>query len=400
MAARRPAFEVALGASAIGVTTHESPAMAGRAYTEAYLTQPVLMGHAMALGGHLGLLATIDLEGATLARGELTPGIYGEGYHDRRHPHTYSHEIVASAESALWPRARVSVAAGKGFAPFGTDDPMMRPFEKYPANHHLAQILERWVAMAAARIGPVIAEAGTFDGDEPVRPWAWPRISRFGNSYAGRLTLVPAPAIELQGSAASVISPEVAPGGGLDQRKLSASARYEAALAPGTRRYALLEWEQTDEVSHGVRAFRYQSVLAEAFGQRRGIGAGLRYERTTRPEEERLANPFRTPVPPSDANIIGITQWTTVTAALSADPWYARRVSVAPFLEIGRATPRAVLRPTGFDPLSVYGNSRIWIVSVGARLRLGDTMHRMGRYGVAASDLHHGAPESTMHMPM
>ena len=33
-----------------------------------------------------------------------------------------------------------SLSAGKGFAPFGTDDPMSRPIFRYPVNHHLAQI--------------------------------------------------------------------------------------------------------------------------------------------------------------------------------------------------------------------------------------------------------------------
>ena len=50
--------------------------------------------------------------------------------------------------------ARVSLSIGKGFAPFGTDDPMVRPFVRYPVNHHLSQILERGVAIAAGRAMP------------------------------------------------------------------------------------------------------------------------------------------------------------------------------------------------------------------------------------------------------
>ena len=42
-----------------------------------------------------------------------------------------------------------SLSAGKGFAPYGTDDPMSRRMVKFPANHHLSQLLERWVAAAA-----------------------------------------------------------------------------------------------------------------------------------------------------------------------------------------------------------------------------------------------------------
>ena len=66
---------------------------------------------------------------------------------------------------------------------------MVRPFLRYPVNHHLAQILERALAIAALRAGPVFAEAGLFNGDEPERPGQGPRIGgRFGDSWSGRLT--------------------------------------------------------------------------------------------------------------------------------------------------------------------------------------------------------------------
>ena len=89
-----------------------------------------------------------NLEGWTLDRGELNAGVWGEGYVDRRHPHTFLHELILSATTSL-AGFDASLSAGRGFAPFGTDDPMVRPFVKYPANHHLAQILERWVAIGA-----------------------------------------------------------------------------------------------------------------------------------------------------------------------------------------------------------------------------------------------------------
>jgi len=63
--------------------------------------------------------------------------------------------------SGAFARLGVSLAAGKGFVPFGTDDPMTRPFAAYPVNHHLAQILERYVAIAAVSAGPVIVEGKT-----------------------------------------------------------------------------------------------------------------------------------------------------------------------------------------------------------------------------------------------
>src|SRR6266498_4964828 len=95
----------------------------------------------------------------------------------------------------------VSISAGKGFAPFGSDDPMNRPALAFPANHHWSQILERAVAVAGVRAGPVTLEAALFNGDEPERPGQWPRISgRFGDSRSGRATLALGRAVQLEGS--------------------------------------------------------------------------------------------------------------------------------------------------------------------------------------------------------
>ena len=176
---------IQLGAQAIGVVTRESPAIHGHDLTEGYLTQPVLMGQFSPWGELFSLKTTLDFEGATMKRGELNAGITGEGYIDRRHPHTYLHELLVSSAKrfGMSSVSGVSVTVGKGFAPFGTDDPMTRPFEKYPINHHLSQILERAVTIAAARTRFVSGEIGLFNGDEPERPGQWPRISgRFGDS--------------------------------------------------------------------------------------------------------------------------------------------------------------------------------------------------------------------------
>ncbi len=108
---------------------------------------------------------TLNFERWTLDLGELNAGIWGEGYVDRRHPHTFVHELVATLQGRML-GLDLSVTGGKGFAPFGTDDPMVRPFVKYPANHHLAQILERGVLIAAVRRGALLLEGGIFNGDE------------------------------------------------------------------------------------------------------------------------------------------------------------------------------------------------------------------------------------------
>src|SRR5688572_20075649 len=169
------------------------------------------MLHAAPLAGRLAVDAMLNFEGLTLEDGQLAPGNWGEGFVDRRHPHTYVHEVIVAAPDLLGSRGRgyaLSLAAGKGFAPFGTDDPMSRPGVRYPINHHLAQVLERVVGIAALRAGPLIVEAGLFNGDEPEQPDQWPMVKRFGDSWAVRVTTLPAAGIEVQASYAHVRSEE------------------------------------------------------------------------------------------------------------------------------------------------------------------------------------------------
>src|ERR1051326_386258 len=157
--AKVDAQSVGVMAQAIPLVTRADPTAGRRSLTEGYLSQPLVMAHAAY--GVWRTEGTLNLEGLTIDRGELSTGAYGEGYVDRRHPHAYLHELVAGAQEAAGDAA-VSLFAGRGFVPFGSDDPMMRPMVKYPVNHHLAQVLERLVAVGAVRHGPLGGGAGTF----------------------------------------------------------------------------------------------------------------------------------------------------------------------------------------------------------------------------------------------
>jgi hypothetical protein len=402
----RPGARLSVDATLLGVRALRSAAE-GRTLTEGYVTQPVVMGHAPLWGGRLRLTGTLNLEALTLARGQLTPGIYGEGFVDRRHPHTLVHEAVLSAEGrplgARFGALRASAAAGKGFVPFGTDDPMLRPFALFPVNHHLAQLLERYVAMAGVRVPGAMLEGARFGGDEPAGPYDWPRASRFGEAWSARATLLPLELVrtavpgtlELSGSRAEVPSPEDPTGQGLDQRKSSLAARWASAdavtLAPAGG-YALVEWARTDERSGPRRAFRYQSVLAEgAVWRPAGLGPlggtlsiAARAERTGRPEEERLVDPFRTVRPHFEQNVLGITEWRILTLAAALHP-RAGRLRVAPFVEAARARPRALVRPSVFEPQLFYRARVQWTLAAGLRVGAGRPHARMGRYGVAAA---------------
>ena len=380
MAAQEPLRHRISGQLLLALTGAD-PVPGGHALTELRVVQPALM---LRLDGpsRLGLLATLNLEGATIPSGELTPGTWGEGLIDRRHPHTYVHELMITADDLLGRTdgpTNVSLAAGKGFAPFGTDDPMGRPVLRYPVNHHFAQILERAVAIAAVRRGPVRAELGLFNGDEPERPGQWPRAgARFGDSWSVRLTGEPLRGLELQGSHAQVHSPEHRPGAGTDQRKWSLSARWEGRVA-GNEGYAMAEWARTSE-AEGF--FVFSSWLAEGAWTPGRNRLHYRFERTERPEEERVSA-FRSLRPHLENSILGITRWSIHTVGYGPPPLQRRGLTVGPVVEVSYGSITGI-RGGLFDVDDLYGREHFWSWTLGVRLGFGGGVHRMGRYGAAS----------------
>jgi hypothetical protein len=270
---------------------------------------------------------------------------------------------------------------------------MSRPFVRFPVNHHLAQILERALVVGAIRWRPLVIETAWFNGDEPESPTDAPNSRSRGDSRATRITLRPAAArlsgTELQWSFARVHSPESPTGHGFDQRKTSASARYDRTVA-GTRVYALAEWAQTILEKSGLRAFTLHSVLGEASATRGIIRLSARYEQTVRPEDERLTNVFRTVYPSAEVQILGTTRFDVFSFGMEV----RRRmvgISLAPFTEVSLLRASETARPAAFGPREFYGSNRITQLSVGVRLSAGSAHGRMGRYGVAAdaADMQH-----------
>jgi hypothetical protein len=385
-ASAQSAEEIVIGASATPAFTHILPAPGPQgSVNQLNVVAPWVMVDATTFNGQLRLSGMANLEGLTIPDGVPSMGAWGEGFVDRRHPHTYAHELMLTGKQHFSGETvnGASFAMGKGFAPFGSDDPMVRPFLSYPVNHHLAQILERLVAEVAIRAGPMIAEAGVFNGDEPTGPGDWPEFSRFGDSWSARLMLLPLAGLELQASYADVNSPEHESESGLDQAKWSTSARLERPTSLG-RAYGLVEWARTEE---GDNVFAYHSVLAEAALHGRVLGLAYRFERTERPEEQRADEPFRTVRPQLDNSVLGQSRWSIHTVALDAvlvDDWPG--LGVAPFVELsaGRVTS---LTPASFDPVAFYGRDTFWSVTAGVRIGLGMRLHRMGRYGVALPEV-------------
>src|SRR5690348_4440642 len=382
--AQTTAVEIETGASAIGLLTRDTHTPGGRTLAEGYLTQPVFHGSLHARWLHA--LGSLNLEGLTLRRGELDLGEWGEGYVDRRHPHAYVHELMVGTERD-GDRSALSLYAGRGFVSFGSDDPMVRPFVSYPVDHHLAQILERLAVIGAARVGPLVAEASTFNGDEPLDPSTPPRFSRFGDSWAVRGTILgdrlfdALRGAQLSASYAAVNSPEYREGLGLDQRKLHIALGLTNETGVFTR-YALLEAARTTDVDRGRALYHFDAWLAEGTLCRRETGVGLRWERSDRPEEERLLDLFRSARPGTDLSILGVTRWTSLTTALALPDIHAGVVHAGPFVEVARLTADRTSAAL-FDPARFYGATAMWRIEAGVRVAAGHEHARMGRYGAA-----------------
>ena len=351
---------------------------------EFYLTQPVIMGNVMSPGARFALRITANFEGLTQRDGEISYGAWGEGFIDSRHPHTLLHELMMSANVWKAPGGSLSLSAGKGFAPYGTDDPMSRPALKYPTNHHLSQILERWTfnAQYLARGGTSV-EGGIFGGAEPTGPYDSGNIESFGDSWSVRVAqrfghgYGPAAPWELSASYASVKHGEHEAVG--RTALANAALRYEQSHHFGNV-YALAEASKSwPDVGDG-----YYSVLAEA---RLAVGPNMRHqpyyrvERATRPEYERegVAGTdgfFRYD---HDAAAIGATRWliNTVGYAYQASDL---PFSVRPYVEVQH---NSVQREHGRgDPYSLYGAAGFWGVSFGLRFFIGGGPMRMGSYGL------------------
>jgi hypothetical protein len=371
-------------ANLIPVVLSADPIPGGAGLTEARIVQPMVGLRAAVFGDRLVFHAQVNGEGVTLESGELALGNWGEGFIDRRHPHTYFHELmlVGRLRGASW---GLGAGAGKGFVPFGTDDPMSRPPVRYPVNHHWSQILERAILLGQVRYRWVTLEGSLFNGDEPENPSSWPNMDRFGDSWSLRGTVQPVEGIEVQLSRASVHSPEHRAGAGLDQEKWSASVRAEGSLGAQPA-YGLVEWARTDEASG---AFRFESWLGEGAIELGRARPYLRLESTVRPEEERTSA-FRSRRPHLENSLLGASRWTAMTGGISVELLRSgAKISVSPLFEgtlghIGKHGEGL------FQVADWYSRPDFWTLTIGVRASYRMKGHRMGRYGLAES-VSHGA---------
>ena len=345
-----------------------------------YLTQPALMANVESMGQRVTLRTTLNFEGLTQEDGELTLGGWGEGFLDSRHPHTLLHELMLSLNVWDFPGGSASISLGKGFAPYGTSDPMARPGLKYPTNHHLSQILERWTLNATWLLGRWSIEAGLFGGQEPEGAYDLSNSESFGDSWSARVArrfgAGSGPAAEWEASVSFGSVTEYAHTTEETTRLVNAAVQHSAPIGTG-HLYALVEGSRSFLDEHED----FFSVLGEARYQVGRHQPYARIEYAERPEYAREGAPgedgfFRYE---HDEDPIGTTRWLIATAAyayqVTSTPWGLR-----PFVEVQHHQVRG--STGGIVATDLFGGTRFWAVSVGARVFLGGGPMRMGSYGV------------------
>jgi hypothetical protein len=345
-----------------------------------YVTQPAVMANLESAGQQIVLRTTLNFEGLTQEDGELTFGGWGEGFIDSRHPHTLLHELMLSVN--LWEvgGGAVSLSAGKGFAPYGTSDPMARPGLKYPTNHHLSQILERWTVNATWLLDRWSVEAGLFGGQEPHGPYDFSNIESFGDSWsvrvARRFGAGSGPAAEWEASASFASVTEYAHTVAETTRLMNGALRHSAPIGSG-HVYGLVEGSVSFLEDHE----EFFSFLGEARYQRSGHQPYARVEYARRPEYAREGPAGQDAFfhYEHEEDPVGATRWLITTAAYAYDltgtPWGLR-----PFVEVQHH--QVAGDGGGIAAADLYGDTSFWAVTMGARVFLGGGPMRMGSYGV------------------
>jgi hypothetical protein len=353
------------------------------AETGFYATQPAIMLNLESPESRVSFRTTLNLEGLTQPDGELTFGGWGEGYLDKRHPHTLVHEALLSVN--VWARdgGGFSLSAGKGFAPYGTDDPMSRPLLKYPTNHHLSQILERFTLNGVYSSPRWSVEVGVFGGNEPTSPYDFGNVESFANSLSTRVArrfghgAMGIWEWELSGSYGYVV--ETHDDEETTTQLWNAALRHEHDHSFG-RMYYLFEGSLSDPEHHDG----FFSVLAEGsmmVGPHNPYG---RIELATRPEYPRDGAPGSDPFfrYDHDEEPLGSTRWLIASAGYGFTAT-TLPLSARPFVEA--SWHRVSEDEGGIDPDELFGRSSFFTLSLGARVFVGGEPMRMGSYGVLDS---------------
>ena len=259
---------------------------------------------------------------------------------------------------------------------------MSRPVIKYPTNHHLSQILERWTLNAIYTTPLWAIEVGVFGGNEPEGPWDFSNVESFANSWSTRLSRhfgTGSMHIWTWEVAASFADVKEERDDGLPDRNtrlFNAMLRHEKDYG-SSHVYGMLEgsWSDADNDDG------YFSILGEASVQRGAHKPYARVEYASRPEYPREGSRatsefFRYE---HDADPLGSTRWLSLTAGYGISATQLP-YGIRPYIEAQWHNVRS--DEGGIQPATLYGRSSFLSLSAGFRVFLGGDQMRMGAYGV------------------
>lgn len=347
--------------------------------TSWYLTQSAMMLNVEGPGQRVTLRTTLNFEGMTLEDGELTFGAWGEGFIDKRHPHTLLHEFMLSLN--LWELGEgdLSLSAGRGFVPYGSDDPMSRPGLKFPTNHHLSQLPERWVVSGLYLYDGWGVETSVFGGTESRGPYDFSNINSFGDSWSARVSKRWGPG---SGPFSTwEVSTSYARVAGFHHGMKETNQLWNMALRSGPNGHWGLQ-EAFVEASFGQQVHNndFFSVLAELWFDWSMHQPFVRVEYSSRPEylRDRRAGDSGFFRYDQATDPISSTLWLTNTVAYAYEST-GYPFSIRPFAEVQHFK---IWQDGPFvDPISLFGSDSFWGLTIGVRVFAGGSPMRMGAYG-------------------
>lgn len=231
--------------------------------------------------GHLGLRGMASLEPWTirgcgypdlLASGEVCRG---EAIHDRQHPHDLFMELAATYDRPLTGGIRLQVYGGPAGEP--ALGPTAFPHRISARPSPLAPITHHWFDATHITYGVVTggvygkrwkAETSVFNGREPDETRTNLDFAAL-DSWSGRVWLLPTNRWALQVSAGRLAEAEPGDDGGprIDVNRVTASATYHQALAPGSTWASTMGWGRNQEPGNdATSAFLAETSLT--LGQR------------------------------------------------------------------------------------------------------------------------------------
>ena len=225
-------------------------------------------------GGALRLRGMFSLEPWTirgcgypdlLASGEICEG---EPIHDRQHPHDLLMEIAAQYTHPLAGSLRWEVYGGPAGEP--ALGPAAFPHRLSAMPNPLAPISHHWLDATHITFGVVTtgiygrrwkAEASAFNGREPDDERANLDVGAL-DSVSGRLWFLPTASLALQVSAGRLTDAEPGDEGGrIDVDRVTASATFHRALAPGRFWVSTVAWGRNAEPGHASSALLAETTV-------------------------------------------------------------------------------------------------------------------------------------------